>query len=92
MIAFIKEPRKVCGVEPICRVLQIAPRRSKRTLPLRMIWTKHRIVPIGSGEQAVPRNDAQPTLDIGFYLRLGLAGICLCSIRHAAPPYGSPDG
>lgn len=25
MIAFIKEPRDVCGVEPICRVLQIAP-------------------------------------------------------------------
>jgi len=25
MIAFIKEHRGVCGVEPICRVLQIAP-------------------------------------------------------------------
>lgn len=25
MIAFIKEHREVCGVEPICRVLQIAP-------------------------------------------------------------------
>ena len=25
MIAFIKEHRDVCGVEPICRVLQIAP-------------------------------------------------------------------
>ena len=25
MIAFIKEHRKVCGVEPICHVLQIAP-------------------------------------------------------------------
>lgn len=25
MIAFIKEHRRVCGVEPICRVLQIAP-------------------------------------------------------------------
>jgi hypothetical protein len=25
MIAFIKEHRKVCGVEPICRVLEIAP-------------------------------------------------------------------
>jgi putative transposase len=25
MIRFIKERREVCGVEPICRVLQIAP-------------------------------------------------------------------
>lgn len=25
MIAFIKEHREVCGVAPICRVLQIAP-------------------------------------------------------------------
>ena len=25
MIAFIKEHREVCGVEPICRVLQSAP-------------------------------------------------------------------
>ena len=24
MIAFIKEHRKVCGIEPICHVLQIA--------------------------------------------------------------------
>lgn len=28
MIAFIKEHREVCGVEPICRVLQIAPSAS----------------------------------------------------------------
>ena len=25
MITFIKEHRAICGVEPICRVLQIAP-------------------------------------------------------------------
>jgi hypothetical protein len=82
MIAFIKEPREVWGIERPAVFYRSPPRRSKRTWPLRMIRTKHRIVPIRSGEQTIPRNDAQPALGIGFYLRRDLAGMCLCSIRH----------
>ena len=39
-------------------------------------------MPDGPSEQAVPRNNAQPTLGVGFYLRLDLARVCLCGIRH----------
>ena len=82
MIAFIKEPQEVWGIERPAVFYRSPTRRSTRTWPLRMIRTKHRIVPIRSGEQTIPRNDAQPILDIGFYLRIDLAGMCLCSIRH----------
>ena len=167
MIAFIKEHREMCGVEPICRVLQIAPStfyahlaverdpdlasdRAKRDAELRpemkRVWeenlevygarklwhamkrekfgiarcTVERLMrdigikgvrrgkrikttwpplgrllcnrlpgngqsptkPSGPCEQAVPGDDAQPTLGIGCYLRLDLARLCLCGLCH----------
>lgn len=39
-------------------------------------------MPYGPGEQVVPCDDAQPTLGVGFYLCLYVAGVCLCGIRH----------
>ena len=45
MIAFIKEPREVWGIERPAVFYRSPPRRSTRTWPLRMIRTKHRIVP-----------------------------------------------
>ena len=82
MIAFIKEHREVRGVEPICRVLQIAPSTFYSHLAVENDPDKASDRALRSGEQTVPRNDAQPALGIGFYLFLDLAGMCLCSIRH----------
>ena len=45
MIAFIKEHRDICGVKPICRVLQNARQRSMRIWPLSVIRVWYRIGP-----------------------------------------------
>lgn len=45
MIAFIDDHREVYGVEPICRVLPIAPSSTARTPPGVPIPTSNRFAP-----------------------------------------------